>query len=81
MYSSVSEGLQKKGYDISCYAKIGVYMGIKLKGDEDILVKGKEIISFRGGQGNSSVDSGTENKGGSMYIVPCLHGNLRRMKA
>lgn len=38
----------KKGYDtnISCYAKIGVYMGIKLKGDKDILVKGKEINFF-----------------------------------
>lgn len=33
-----------KGYDtnISFYAKIAVYTGTKLKGDKDILVKGKE---------------------------------------
>lgn len=35
------EGTTKKGYNtnISCYVEIGVYMGIKLKGDEDVLVE------------------------------------------
>lgn len=48
-------GTTKKGYDtnISCYAKMGVYMGIKLKGDEDIQVKGKEKKFFlEMGKGN-----------------------------
>ena len=37
-------GTMNKGYDtnISCYAKIAVYTGLKLKVDNDILVKGKE---------------------------------------
>lgn len=37
-------GTMNKGYNanISCYANIAVYTGIKLKGDKDILVKGKE---------------------------------------
>jgi len=62
-------GTANKGYatNVSCYAKTAVYTRIKLKGDKGILVKGKaRNNSFRHGQGKSSVERGTENKGGSM---------------
>lgn len=41
-------GTVNKGYhtNISCYAKIAVHTGIKLKGDKDMLVKGKKRNNF-----------------------------------